>query len=66
MRAIRGGSGTARVSRETHELGRPSSLELTTPACMSRNGSLLHTGGDEGVGCARSSEDGKDSTTLPE
>ncbi len=66
MRAIRGGSGTARVSRETHELGRPSSLELTTPVCMSGNGSPVHTGGDEGVGCAHSSEDSRDSTTLQE
>lgn len=33
LRAIRGCSGTARIFRTAHELGRPLLLELTTPVC---------------------------------
>ena len=38
VRAIRGCSGAARISRVAHERGRPSMLELMPPVGMSGNG----------------------------
>lgn len=67
MKAIRGRSGAARILRETHELGRPMMLELTTPV-RTKGARMLHksTDGIMGVGGAHSSDDGMDSTTMQE
>ena len=67
MRAIRGRSGMARILRETHELGRPPMLELTTPV-RTRGAWKLHksTDGIEGVGGAHSSEERMDNITMQE
>lgn len=62
-RAIRGCSGAARILRETHELGRPSLLELTTPAIITGKRSFRLLGGSEGVGGAHSSDNTRDNIT---
>ena len=64
--AIRGCSGTARISRVAHERGRPLLLELTPPVCMSGKGIPVNANGSKGVGGAHSSDDVGDNKTPME